>query len=212
MRTDICRDAVRLACLVADHPVCGRPESHALAALLLLQGARLPARADSHGDPVLLDEQDRSQWERGWVEAGFLALRESMKAPLLTAYHVEAGIAACHASARTWEETDWDEILRQYGVLLELSGSPVHRLNQAVARAMTGSLDEALAELKVMEEDSLLAGYYLLPAIRGELSHRAGDRALARSCFERAAGMAKAAPTLRFLRRRLKELGSARVQ
>ena len=206
VRADICEDAVRLARLLAGHEVTGTPESHALAALLLFHGARLATRADEEGDLLLLEHQDRTLWNRSWIEEGFRELRAAKGAEALTSYHVEAGIAACHAAAEKWEDTDWTAILRFYDQLLELSASPIHRLNHAVAVAMVYGVDDALVEIEGLESDDQMRNYFLLPAIRGELQRRAGRLSDARHSFERALEIAKPAPVRRLIHRRLDEV------
>ena len=136
IRADICAEAVRLAEAVAAHPVVTTPECHALAALLLLQGARLESRQDKDGDLLLLEHQDRSTWNRDWIARGFRHLERAMGGDRLTSYHLEAGIAACHAAAPSWEATDWRAIVGYYDRLLEIEPSPVTALNRAVALAM----------------------------------------------------------------------------
>ncbi len=132
VRLDLCGEALRLGRLVADSPVAA-PASHALVALMAFQAARLPARIDGAGELVLLEEQDRSLWDRRLVALGFAELERSSEGPEMTAYHVQAAIAAVHAGAATPDETRWPEILTLYDDLLALNPSPVIALNRAVA-------------------------------------------------------------------------------
>ncbi|MDX1382987.1 MAG: DUF6596 domain-containing protein, partial [Thermoanaerobaculia bacterium] len=174
IRADICQEATRLAEALAAHPVTGGPESHALAALLLLQGCRLTTRQDGSGAVLLLEDQDRGAWNRDWIHRGLGHLRRSMTAERLTPFHLEAGIAACHAGAATWEATDWDRILEYYDRRLELAPPPVRRLNRAVAVAMVAGPDTALDSLRPLADEPSLGGYYLLPATVGEMYRRLG--------------------------------------
>jgi RNA polymerase sigma-70 factor (ECF subfamily) len=206
IRADICAEAVRLAEAVAAHPVIAAPECHALAALLLLQGARLEAREDKDGDLLLLEHQDRSTWNRVWIARGFGHLEQAMGGDRLTSYHLEAGIAACHAAARSWEATDWPTIVDYYDRLLALEPSPVTALNRAVAVAMVEGPERGLAAIAGIIEDGALRDYPLLDSVRGELCRRAGRREEARAHFESALARAGTLPTRRFLERRLRSL------
>src|SRR4051812_24433123 len=122
VRQDVCAEAIRLARLVAEHPSLDVPKAHALAALLLLQAARNPARVDSEGNLLLLSEQDRSLWDGAKIAAGFHHLDRSARGSELSAYHLEAGLAACHVAPGA---TDWPHILTLYDDLLALKPSPV---------------------------------------------------------------------------------------
>lgn len=199
VRRDICLEAIRLVRLVAGHAALDTPRTHALAALLHLQGARLAARVDTEGNLLLLAEQDRSAWDRGMIADGFRHLDRAAQGDQLSAYHLEAGIAAIHASS---SETDWPHILRLYDALLEIKPSPVVALNRAVALAMVEGTEAGLAALAPVRLDD----YYLLPATRGELYARAGRREEAAEAFRRALGMVCPEPVRRRLTERMREL------
>ncbi len=203
VRTDLVVDAVRLAGLLAEHPACAGPDVHALLALMLLQGARLPARVDALGEVLTLAEQDRSLWHREWLHAGFHHLQRSMTGPHFTAWHAQAGIASVHAAATHYAATDWRRILGHYDRLLQIVDTPVVRLNRAVAVAKVHGPAAGLAALAGLEERKELAGYHLLPATRAQFSWLLGDadgatahlrQALERPCTE---------PERRLLERRL---------
>lgn len=204
VRRDICLEAIRLVRLVVDHPALDTPRTHALAALLHLQCARLAARVDAEGNLLLLSEQDRSGWEKEMIAAGFRHLDRAARGDQLSAYHLEAGIAAVHASAASDRETDWPHILRLYDALLEIKPSPVVALNRAVALAMVEGPEAGLAALAPI----LLDDYYLLPATQGELYARAGRREEAAEAFRRALGMVCPEPVRRRLAERLRELAA----
>lgn len=206
VRRDVCGEAIRLALLVAGHPSLDTPKAHALAALLLLQGARLEARVDAAGNLLLLSEQDRSAWDRERMAAGFRHLDRAARGTELSVYHLEAGIAACHAAAPGWERTDWPRILRLYDALLPVKPSPVVALNRAVALAMVEGPRAGLAVLEPLLGDPALAGYYPLPATRGELLARAGDAEGAAECFREALALEAPEPALRFLREKLRAI------
>lgn len=202
VRADICGEAVRLARLLADHPVTGRPEAQALAALLLFHLARLPTRTDAAGEIVLLADQDRTRWDRAAIAEGFRRMRRAATGEHLSEFHLLAGIAAEHARAATFEETDWPAILGYYDLLVALAPSPVHRLNRAVAVAMTDSAASGLAEVEALAGEPALEEYFLLPATRGELLRRLGRDAEATRAFAEAARLTRSAPARRFLLRR----------
>lgn len=202
VRADICGEAVRLARLLADHPVTGRPETQALAALLLFHLARLPTRTDAAGEIVLLADQDRSQWDAAAIAEGFARLQRAATGEHLQEFHLLAGIAAEHARAPTFDETDWPAILDYYDTLVALVPSPVHRLNRAVAVAMTDSAASGLAEVEALAGEPALEEYFLLPATRGELLRRLGREAEAARAFAEAARLTSSAPARRFLLRR----------
>ena len=207
VRADICGEAVRLARLLADHPVAGQPEAQALAALLLFHLARLATRTDAAGEIVLLADQDRSRWDGAAIAEGFVRLQKAATGERLSEYHLLAGIAAEHARAATFEDTDWPAILGYYDMLVAVAPSPVHRLNRAVAVAMTHGPDQGLSALEAVSNDEALADYFLLPATRGELLRRLGRHGEAAAAFEEAARLTASAPARRFLARRLDELG-----
>jgi RNA polymerase sigma-70 factor (ECF subfamily) len=212
LRADVCAEAVRLAELVAAHPGTGVPRAHALAALLLLQGARLPARTDAAGDPVLLAEQDRGRWDAGMLARGLAHLERAAEGDDLSPYHLEAGIAAVHATAPSYEATDWPYILGLYDALLAVKPSPVAALNRAVAVSMVHGPDAGLRAADEAAAHPSLAGYPLLHAVRGDLLARLGDPAAAANCFRRALGLPLSAPDRRMVERRVRECESAGVR
>ncbi|MCY3003731.1 MAG: sigma-70 family RNA polymerase sigma factor [Planctomycetota bacterium] len=135
VRADVVRAALRLALELARDPRTATPRSHALAALALFHAARVPARTDAAGGPLLLEEQDRGRWDRKLIALGFAQLSLAASGDELSELHIEAGIASQHALARTWDDTDWQAILHWYDLLAERNASPVVRLNRAVALA-----------------------------------------------------------------------------
>ncbi len=209
VRRDVCSEALRLAEIVAEHPETGLPETRALAALFCFQAARFPARQDSSGDILLLSEQDRSSWDRALIERGAMHMEYASTGDNLTTFHLEAGIAACHAVAPSFEETDWRAILGYYDQLVRLADSPVLALNRAVAVAMLDGPAAGLATLHSVVEHPALARYYLLPATLGEFHRRLDEPGPARRCFEDALRITTAAPVRRFLEKRIAALPAA---
>ncbi len=202
-KPDVCHEAIRLTTLVADNPNVGRPEAQALLALLLFQGARLPARVDGSGELMLLSEQDRNLWNRRMIGDGMRRLQAAASGSTLSQYHLLAGIASCHAVAPDFAATDWRAILTYYDLLTEAHSSPVTALNRAVAVAMLSGPRAGLDAIGDLADHPSLARYYLLPATRGELLRREGRMAEAQRAFRDALDLATAEPVRRFLRRKL---------
>jgi RNA polymerase sigma factor (sigma-70 family) len=186
MRVELCAEAVRLGRVLAAL-VPAEPEIHGLVALMELQHARAAARTDAAGSPVLLLDQDRSRWDGLLIRRGLAALERatSLGRPV-GQYVLQAEIAACHARARTADETDWSRIAEVYAVLAGVTGSAIVELNRAVAVSFADGPAAALALLDAADL-SALDGYHLLPSVRGDLLARLGRREEARSELEAAA-------------------------
>ena len=203
VKAELCREAIRLAELLAASPVTQRPDVDALLALLCFQASRLPARADDDGALILLAEQNRALWDRSLIARGFRALERAAVGETLTHYHLEAGIAAAHAAAPTFAATDWRGILDLYDQLLELHPSPVVALNRAVALA---EVDGPVAALEALERAAgapQLTRYYLLPATRAALLDRLGRRAEAAVEYRKALQLAGTEQERRWIEKRI---------
>src|SRR5262249_38322538 len=135
IRHELCQEAIRLGLLLVEHPLGDAPEAHALLALMHLDAARFDARVDGAGGLVLLEERDRSRWDRELIEAGVAHLHRSARGDVFSRYHIEAAIAAEHCLARSYGETRWDEIARLYQLLDGVAPSPINTLNRAIALA-----------------------------------------------------------------------------
>ncbi len=216
IRRDVCREALRLGRLVAMSPhlaisddgANGTPDAHALVALMAFQAARLPARVDDNGEMVLLEDQDRKQWDRQLIAIGFAHFERCAEGPRMSGYHVQAAIAAVHAEAARVEETRWDRILSLYDDLLAINASPVVRLNRAVALSRVRGPAVALEELCALEADPALANYYLLPSVIAELHAQLGATELAERYYLQALARPCTEPERRFLQRRLAGVGA----
>ena len=189
IRTDLCEEAMRLGRILvglAPH----EPEVLGLVALMELQAARFPARTGPGGEAIPLFEQDRSRWDLVLVGRGLKALEqaEALGRPL-GPYALQAAIAACHARARVPEQTDWERIVALYDGLAAITGSPVVRLNRAVAVGMAFGPEAGLELLDGLAREAELEGYHLLPAARGELLERLGREEEASAEFARAAAL-----------------------
>jgi RNA polymerase sigma-70 factor (ECF subfamily) len=207
IRQDLADEAIRLGRLLATHPDTGVPASWALLALMLLHAARFPARVGSESELFLLRDQERSRWDRGRIAEGIRSLDRASAGDVVSRYHLEAGIAACHAVAPNWDDTDWRQVLALYDDLLELTGSPVVALNRAIARARVDGPAAGLADLEGVADDPLLAGYHLLPSVEAALWREAGDLPRAAAAYQRALALARSTPERRWLARQLEETG-----
>jgi len=195
MRPDLCREALRLGRVLAGL-MPREPEVHGLVALMEFQASRLGARTAPDGAPILLQDQDRTRWDRILIRRGVAALalsdglRTSRRPPASRGpYALQAAIAACHATAPTADATDWEEIVALYGALAELRPSAVVELNRAVALSMAYGPEAGLEVVDRLAIEGALASYHLLPSVRADLLLRLGRAAEARSEFERAAAM-----------------------
>jgi RNA polymerase sigma-70 factor (ECF subfamily) len=200
IRDDLCREALRLARLLASSSMAV-PRVHALTALLALQAARLPARLDNAGDLVLLEQQDRSRWDRRLIALGFEHFDRSMEGDEVSAYHAQAAIAATHARATAAAGVDWPVILRLYDQLVAIDPSPIVVLNRAVAVARVYGPAEALTLIEPLQ----IREYPLLLAVRGHLLAEMDRLSEAAECFRAALDCTCSAPERRFLARRLEE-------
>ncbi|MGW5274848.1 RNA polymerase sigma factor [Streptomyces sp. NPDC004044] len=191
LRPGLCEDALRLARVLAG--LMGRePEVHGLVALLELQASRTAARTGPDGEPVLLADQNRSRWDRLLIRRGYGALeRANALGGAPGPYALQAAIAACHAHAVTYEETDWAVIATLYGLLAKAAPSPVVELNRAVAVSMAEGPEAGLALVDALAGDRALAAYHLLPSVRGDLLARLGRADEARAEFVRAAALTR---------------------
>jgi RNA polymerase sigma factor (sigma-70 family) len=188
MRPDLCTEAIRLARMLAGLAP-QEPDVHGLLALMELQASRTHARTDDDGSPVLLDDQDRSRWDELLVRRGLASLDRAMTLGRpVGSYTVQAQIAACHARARSAEDTDWRAIAGWYDVLAGAGDNPVVEVNRAVAHGRAFGPDAGLAVLDAVAGHPSLAGSHLLPSVRGDLLARAGRHADAAASFTEAAG------------------------
>ncbi|GGY17502.1 RNA polymerase subunit sigma-24 [Streptomyces xanthochromogenes] len=186
VRPALCEDALRLV-RVLGALMPKEPEVHGLAALLEFQASRIAARTGPGGEPVLLADQNRAKWNRLLIRRGVEALQRAGDG----AYSVQAAIAACHAHAIRYEDTDWASIAALYGRLLTMTPSPVIALNRAVAVAMSEGPEAGLRLVDALGDEPALKDYHLLPSVRGDLLERLGRRAEAGAEFERAASLTR---------------------
>jgi RNA polymerase sigma-70 factor (ECF subfamily) len=203
-RADLSAEAIRLGRLVLE--LLPEPEVRGLLALMLLHDSRREARADEAGELILLDEQDRSRWNRAYIEEGSSLVREALSSQRAGAYSIQAAIAAVHAEAPTPADTDWSEIVGLYDLLLRLMPSPIVALNRAVAVSMRDGPEAGLEALDDLLADGGLDKYQLAHAARADFCRRLGRHAEARKAYARAIELTDQGPARRFLEKRLAAL------
>ena len=208
VRTDLSGEAIRLGRVL--HELLPDPEVTGLLALMLLHEARREARATTSGEVVLLDEQDRSRWNRDQIAEGQALVEQALATRRFGPYTLQAAIAAVHAEATRAADTDWPQIVGLYDVLLRIDPSPVVELNRAAAVAMRDGPAAGLALIDAILVRGDLADYHLAHSARADLCRRLGRTEDARESYERALALTRQEPERRFLERRLQELSSAR--
>jgi RNA polymerase sigma-70 factor (ECF subfamily) len=208
VRKDLCNEAIRLARILASL-MPTEAEPRALLALMLLQDSRRETRTTAEGDLVLLEDQDRSRWNRAEIDEG-LALVDSERGPL-GFYGIQAAIAADHARARKPDDTNWRRIANLYDALYALRPTPVVDLNRAVAIAMASGPEHGLAAIARIESAGALSDYHLMWAAKADLLRRMGKFAQAADAYRRALELVRTEPERRFLSRRLTEVESSRA-
>ncbi len=204
IRRELCNEAMRLAAILAEHPVGRAPETSALLALMHLHAARMAARQDGFGGLLLLEEQNRDQWDRQEIQVGLEWLADSARGDVFSRYHAEAGIAAEHCLAPSFEETRWDKVVECYLLLEQLAPLAIHKLNRAVAVAEWHGPAAGLAVVDGFEPPTWLAGSYMWAAVLADLHRRCGHTRTANGYRALAC---KAAPT-----QAVKELLQRRLQ
>ena len=205
-RADLSGEAIRLGRLMMD--LLPEPEVLGLLGLMLLQESRRAARASPEGEVVLLEDQDRSLWNRAQIDEGRALVARALSSQQFGAFTIQAGIAAVHAEAGTPAETDWGRIANLYDLLLRIEPSPVIELNRAVAVAMRDGPGAGLALIDAILGGGALQDYHYAHAARADLCRRLGRTADARAAYERALSLARQGPERRFLQQRLNALGS----
>lgn len=203
VRAELCGEAMRLTALLGGYPPAATPTTYALAALMCFDAARLPERVDAAGDLNVLIDQDRSRWDQRLIAQGFELLERSAAGAELSSYHVEAAIAATHASAPTLDDTDWPGIVSLFDTLMNVAPSPVVELNRAIAIAECHGAERGLAALRAITDPERLSEYPFYTAAMGELELRRGDRAAAAAHFRSALAVARNAAERRHLEKRL---------
>lgn len=204
MRQNLSSEAIRLTRLV--QMLLPDPEVMGLLALMLLHESRRAARTDAHGDIILLEQQQRELWDQHQIEEGVALVQQSLASGRFGFYTLQAAISAVHAQSRTPADTDWNQIVALYSILLQLEPSPVIELNRAVAIAMRDGPQAGVQIVDDIFARGELADYHLAHSTRGELLQRAGLIQPAIKAFERALQLVKQIPEQRMLQRKIEQL------
>jgi len=205
VREDLCSEAIRLTSLLAEHPAGNQPRTHALLALMYLNGARLPARVDTDGNMLRLREQDRGSWNQGMIARGMVHMARSAAGEEITAYHLQAGIAACHCAAPDGAATDWPQILSLYDRLVELDDSPIIALNRAVALGHVHGPEAAIEAVQKLHQARLLNSYHLLYAVLADFEAQLRNFQAAASHLRKAIELTDLKSEQTLLSKRLRE-------
>ena len=205
MRTELCTEAIRLTLLLIEASQTASPETFALAALMYLNAAKLPARLDTAGDLNPLVEHDRARWDTRLVQQGLELLDRSASGDVISAFHVEAAIAAVHATAQSIDETDWNTIVGLYDRLMTIAPSPIVALNRAIAIGQRDGPDAGIDALRAIGDLERLRSYPFYPAALGELERRRGNLGAASGHFATAAALARNDAERRFLEKRIRD-------
>lgn len=205
VRADLCREAIRLATLLAEHPRAGLPRVHALLALMQFNAARLDARIDGEGNMLTLRQQQTAQWDRGMIVRGFDHLAKSAAGGEASAYHYQAAIAGCHCVSEDYDSTDWKQILWFFDKLIAVDPSPVFALNRSVAVAEVHGAEAGIEAVRQIDR-TRLENYHLYYALLGEFEAKLDNATAARNNFQRAAELTDSTAERRFLARRMAEL------
>jgi RNA polymerase sigma-70 factor, ECF subfamily len=204
LRVDLTAEAIRLGRLL--HELLPDPEAKGLLALMLLHESRREARASPDGEIILLEEQDRSRWDRQMISEGTALVEQALRSRRFGAYTLQAAISAIHAEAVTVKETDWNQIAVLYSLLQRIDPSPVVELNRAVAVAMRDGPEAGLALIDAILNRGDLVDHHRAHAARAELCRRSGKMSDAKKSYERAISLARQEPERRFLTRRMSEI------
>jgi RNA polymerase sigma-70 factor (ECF subfamily) len=207
-RAELTGEAIRLGRLLIElqpEPEV-LPEIIGLLSLMLLQESRHAARTSATGELILLENQDRSLWNRQQIAEGVALLEEALKSHRFGAYTLQAAIAAVHAQAESTAVTDWRQVVVLYDRLLRIHPSPVVKLNRAVAIAMRDGPEAGLTQIDALLEQGELANYYLAHSARADLCRRLGRTSEARSAYEKALALTQQEPERQFLQERIRQL------
>ena len=203
VRSELCREAMRLTAVLLEHPQCAIPRTYALAALMCFQAARLPARLDASGNLSSLFDQDRAAWDQQLIIEGLSFLDHSAKGSEVSEYHIEAAIASLHATARGMEDTDWVKIVSLYDSLMTIRPSPIVALNRAIAIAQRDGPERGIEEIQAITDRDRLNSYPFYWAALGEFELRAKRYEAAYGHFRSALALARNDAERHFFSQRL---------
>lgn len=203
----LCNEAIRLTDILLESEACNISMTHSLMALMYFHSSRFDSRIDETGQLVTLENQDRSKWDEALIEKGVKTLDEATKGSFLNEFYIQASISGLHCIAKTYEQTNWKEILGLYDTLLLINPSPIIRLNRTVALAKANSAAEALEDLKLLESNAQMQEYYLFHAIKGEFMSEVGESEKAVECLERAITLTSNETEIAHLRKKIERMG-----
>lgn len=207
IRKDLCEEAIRLALLLTQHHLTETPKGHSLVALLCLLSSRFEARLDQNAEIILLEDQDRSKWNKELTTIGLSYFEKSMKGDELSEYHLQAAIVAEHSMAERFEKTNWATILSFYDLLVSRNSSPVVLLNRAIVVSKIDGAAEGIEEILAIDGiEKLLNTHHLFAATLGELHKDLGDPAMAMSYFQKASELTSSVSEKRLLERKMRRL------
>lgn len=212
VRAELCHEAIRLTTLLARHPAVDQPRTHALIALMMLNAARLQSRTDAEGNILRLKDQDRSQWDKAMIGQGLLHLSMAARGDEMSEYHLQAGIAACHATAPDYESTNWVQILSHYDHWTQINSSPVVALNRAVALSHVEGPAAGIAAVEAIQKQGQLKSYYLVYAVLGEFETQLNHFRAAAVHFQKALQLSEVKTEQSFLSRRLQDSAEDRAE
>jgi RNA polymerase sigma-70 factor (ECF subfamily) len=207
-RDDLCDQAIEIAGRLNRTKIGRAPATLALLALMLLHSSRLPARISAEGQLCLLEDQDRSRWDQKRIAHGLRYLADSAEGDTLTPYHCEAAIAACHAQADHFDDTDWASVVHHYNDLVTINPSPIGWLNRAVAIAAWQGPSVGLENLELLAEHPKMQNYLLFFATRARLYQQLGDLDLANDNYRRALALARNSTEVAFLNDRIQNFSA----
>jgi RNA polymerase sigma factor (sigma-70 family) len=203
IRKDLCWEAMRLAGLLLEKPLDQHPKTNAILALMCFHAARFSSRLNDSGGIVILEEQDRELWDKALIEKGFSFLSKASEGDEISEYHVEAGIAAQHCLAKSFEETNWEVIYSLYISLEKIKPSPVIALNKAIIVGQLEGASKSIELLLELEKNKSLKSYYLLPASLGEFYLRVHDKTTAKNYFQQARSLISSKAGIELLDRKI---------
>ncbi|HEY0679764.1 MAG TPA: sigma-70 family RNA polymerase sigma factor [Chitinophagaceae bacterium] len=207
IRKDLCAEAMRLCRLLTEHKRCSQPATFALLSLMCFHAARFESRLNENNDLVLLQEQDRSKWDKELIALGYAYLNKSATGDELSVYHIESAIAAEHCMATSFQETNWERLLRLYDLLMEVKPSSIVRLSRAVVIAELGNIPDAIESiLGIGKIHQLINDHYIYSAVLGDLYKRLSDSVKAKQYLEQAHELTNSSAEKKLIRDKIEQV------
>ncbi|MEQ8904780.1 sigma-70 family RNA polymerase sigma factor [Ekhidna sp.] len=206
IRKELCDDAIRLNRVLLESEICNTPTTNSLMALMHFHASRFDARVDEHGDIITLEDQDRSKWDQNLISQGLIHLEHASDSPEVNEYILQAAISAVHCQAPTFEDTNWNEILRLYDLQLQLTPTPIVRLNRIIPMEKVHGPMLAYSEIEELEETNFFDEYYLFYAIKSQILQNMGEILEAKKALARAIDLTKNEREKVYLQNKLKSI------